>query len=100
MMNRETGSPVPGSGIGQLDQAVKDGPCDGTEVIMRVMPGHLVDHADRLSIEGRSRVALCHEPRSGNRGADVFDQFEPQVRQITKAEVHFRGISMWVQTLK
>ena len=38
-------------------------------------------------------MALCHEPRSGNRGADAFDQFEPQVRQITKAEVHLRGIS-------
>jgi hypothetical protein len=67
---------------------------------MRVTPLNLIDHADRLSIRRGSRVELCYDSRSGYRGADVFDQFEPQDRQITTAEVHFHGISMWVQTLK
>lgn len=94
------GSPVPGSGIGQVGQVVKDGLCDGTKVIMRVTPFHLIDHADRLSIRRGSRVELCYDSRSGYRGADAFHQFEPQVRHITKAEVHLHGISIWVQTLK
>jgi hypothetical protein len=76
------------------------GLCDGTKVIMRVTPLNLIDHADRLSIRRISRVELCYDSRSGYRGADAFDQFELQVRQITKSEVHLHGISMWVQTLK
>lgn len=99
-MNRGTGSPVPGSGIGQVGQIVKDGLCDGIKVIMRVTPLNLIDHADRLSIRRRSRVELCYDFRTGYRGVDAFYQFEPQVRQITKAEVHFHGISMRVQTLR
>jgi len=87
MMNRGTGSPAPGSGIGPVSQVVKDGLCDGTKVIMRVTPLHLIDHADWFSVR---RGSL----------ADAFDQFEPQVRQVTKAEVHPHGISMWMQTLK
>jgi len=87
MMNRGRGSPAPGSGIGPVGQVIKDGLCDGIKVIMRVTPLNLIDHADRFSVRRGSR-------------ADVFDQLEPQVRQITKAEVHLHGISMWVQTLK
>jgi hypothetical protein len=45
-------------------------------------------------------VELCYDSRTGYRGVDAFYQFEPQVRQITKAEVHLHGISMRVQTLK
>jgi hypothetical protein len=59
MTNRGTGSPVPGSGIGQVGQVVKDGLCDGTEVIMQVTPFNLIDHTGRLSIRrgsGRSCV--------------------------------------------
>lgn len=91
---------MPGSGIEQVGQVVKDGLCDGIEVIMRVTPVNLIDHAGRLSIRRGSREELCYDSRSGYRGADAFDQFEPQVRQITKAEVHLHGISMWMQTLK
>jgi hypothetical protein len=94
MTNRGTGSPLPGSGIGQVVQVVKDGLWDGVQVIMRVTPLHLIDHADRLTIRQGSRVEWCYDSRSGYRGADAFDQFEPQVRRITKAEVHLHGISM------
>ena len=69
---------MPGSGIGQVGQVVKDGLCDGTKVIMRVTPLHLIDHADRLSIRRGSRVELCYDSRSGYRGADACDQCEPQ----------------------
>lgn len=91
---------MPGSGIGQVGQVVKDGLCDGTKVIMRVTPLSLIDHADRLSIRRGSRVELCYDSRSSYCGGDAFYQFEPQVRQITKAEVHLHGISMRVQILK
>jgi len=87
---------VPGSGVRQVGKVVKDGLCDGIKGIMRVTPLHLIDHADRFSIRQGSRVELCYDSRSGYRGADAFDQFEPQVRHITKAEVHFYGIRMWV----
>ena len=41
---------MPGSGIGQVGQVVKDGLCDGTEVIMRVTPLNLIDHAGQPSL--------------------------------------------------
>ena len=91
---------MPGSGIGQVGQVVKDGLRNGTKAIRRVTPLNLTDHADRLSIRRGSRVELCYDSRSGYRGADAFDQLEPQVRQITKVEAHLHGISMWVQTLQ
>jgi len=99
-MNRGTGSPAPGSGIGQVGLVVKDGLYDRTKAIMRVTPLNLIDHTDRLSIRRGSWAELCYDSRSGYRRADAFDQFEPQVRQITKAEVHLHGINIWVQTLK
>jgi hypothetical protein len=91
---------VSGAGIGQVGQVVKDGLCDRTKVIMRVKPLNLIDHAERLSIRRGSQVELCYDSRSGYRRADAFDQFGSQVRQITKAEIHLHGISMWVKTLK
>ena len=50
---------MPGSGIGQVGQVVKDGLRNATKAIRRVTPLNLTDHAGRLSIRrgsGRSCV--------------------------------------------